>query len=316
MTKHVVKDDFTSLYQISTFKDQWLFTASSSIVFNDMAPGLWITGAKSTVEFNGRIQTDWSSGILVDATGVKLEIGQNGEVFADDGISSNKSLDLVNRGIISGGVAISGSEASDDVINHGIITGVVRLRGGNDTFQFKSGSLTGAVEGGTGNDTLVTYVGEILLSEGEDEGLDTVKSSDDYILSAWVERLFLTGKKNIEGVGNAEDNLLKGNSGNNILSGQVGNDTFVGAGGNDTINTGDGFDRVFFGTGSDRDRVKDFDQAVDVFNLSSWKAVRNDASLKRHAENHGEDVWIVAGKDILIIEDTSKADLNSILFQY
>ena len=55
-----------------------------------------------------------------------------------------------------------------------------------------------------------------------------------YTLGANVENLTLTGTANLNGTGNALDNILIGNGGINVLTGGAGNDTYV-VGAGDTV---------------------------------------------------------------------------------
>ena len=66
------------------------------------------------------------------------------------------------------------------------------------------------------------------------EGIDLVRSSARYTLSANVEKLELTGTAAIDGIGNALNNTLTGNGANNVLDGGAGADTLTGGAGDDT----------------------------------------------------------------------------------
>lgn len=98
--------------------------------------------------------------------------------------------------------------------------------------------------GGTGNDTyLVDTAGDVVTEHG-DEGIDSVYSSVDFVLSNNVEKLSLTGSRDISGAGNALNNTLCGNAGANILRGLEGNDVLNGGSGSDTLYGGQGADSL------------------------------------------------------------------------
>jgi Ca2+-binding RTX toxin-like protein len=129
---------------------------------------------------------------------------------------------------------------------------------GNDTIA--GGIGNDILDGGTGNDSLVggkgddtyyvdSYRGDKIV-ENLDEGIDTVISSQRYLLGNNLENLTLTGIAS-QGIGNSLDNRIIGNSGANNLQGQAGNDTLYGGAGNDNLNGNDGDDSLYGGGGND-----------------------------------------------------------------
>ncbi len=94
--------------------------------------------------------------------------------------------------------------------------------------------------GGKGNDIYIVDHSSDVVNELLNEGIDLVKASVSYILSANVENLTLTdgsvngGTTAMNGIGNALANTITGNAGDNILDGGTGADKMIGGNGNDT----------------------------------------------------------------------------------
>ncbi len=122
--------------------------------------------------------------------------------------------------------------------------------GGNDTLD--GGSGADAMHGGNGHDIYYVDNTSDTVTELKNHGTDTVFSSVNYTLRAYVENLTLTGSGNINGSGNHADNTLHGNQGRNHLSGNNGNDSMFGHGGNDLLTGGNDSDKLYGGAGNDR----------------------------------------------------------------
>ena len=120
------------------------------------------------------------------------------------------------------------------------LTGTAAINGtGNALDNVLTGnSGANTLAGSAGNDTYVVSTGDTVV-ESANAGLDTVQSDVTWILGANLDALILTGNANINGTGNALNNLLTGNSGANVLTGGAGNDVYV-IGMGDTVVEGAG----------------------------------------------------------------------------
>jgi Ca2+-binding RTX toxin-like protein len=166
------------------------------------------------------------------------------------------------------------------------------IKGGNQGNNIDGGDGDDNISGGNGNDILTGGLGidKLIGGLGNDiysvdniadvveevlnSGVDLVKSTVDYVLADNVENLELLGG-NLNGTGNALDNIITGTAGNNILDGGLGNDTLLGGLGNDTLIGGAGLDTLTGGAGIDTfvlraldgDVIKDFNPTQDVISL-------------------------------------------------
>ena len=155
---------------------------------------------------------------------------------------------------------------------------------GNDVIDGEVGN--DRMYGGAGDDVYVADSSKDQVSESTNNGIDTVLSSDNYILSDNVENLILTGTGRINGWGNSEDNSIVGNINNNSLGGGDGDDVLDGGAGNDTLVGGQGDDTYEFGHGSGNDVINtsDTDGGYDVLAFGSG-IVAGDVLFERSGDN-------------------------------
>ena len=190
-----------------------------------------ITGNSGNNTIDGAGGTDSMAGgqgndtyIVDDATDTVTE----GVAAGTDTVNASVSYTLtanVENLVLTGVAAINGT--GNDLAN--VLTGNAAnntLSGGigNDTLNGNGGTDT--MLGGTGDDAYTVDDSTDVVTELVGEGTDSVTSSITYTLTSDVENLTLTGTTDLNGTGNALNNILVGNTGKNILTGGDGNDTY------------------------------------------------------------------------------------------
>lgn len=145
---------------------------------------------------------------------------------------------IENLNLISGDINGTGNSLDN------VIIGTV----GNNTLDGGLGIDT--MDGGDGDDTYIVdnYSDVIIDATGT---LDTVRASMTYVLADGLENLVLTGVADINGTGNASNNILTGNTGVNILEAGAGNDTLDGGLKADTMYGGAGDDIYYIDIATD-----------------------------------------------------------------
>ncbi|WP_411850172.1 putative Ig domain-containing protein [Stenotrophomonas sp. LGBM10] len=143
--------------------------------------------------------------------------------------------------MVNGVVGVGG--AGDDRM-FGLATADA-LYGGADNDYLDGGAGADTMYGGTGDDIyIVDDVGDRIV-EAAGAGRDRVESSRSHVMTANVEDLTLTGTAAIDGLGNGENNVIRGNAGANVLQGLGGKDQLYGGGGVDALFGGGGNDQLW-----------------------------------------------------------------------
>ncbi|WP_325170072.1 putative Ig domain-containing protein [Noviherbaspirillum pedocola] len=189
-----------------------------------------------------------------------------------------------------------------------------RIRGNDAANVLDGGAGADTLVGGDGDDIYVVDDSGDRIVEAANEGVDLVRSSISFALGAHLENLQLTGKANIAGYGNAQDNRITGNDGDNLLIGAEGDDTLDGAGGNDVLIGGAGNDRYLFGVGAGDDRiVEEAGPAggIDTLVLGAGIGV-DDVVLERAAQ--GWQLRLASGERIALPGTAEQAAIETIAF--
>lgn len=190
------------------------------------------------------------------------------------------------------------------------LTGSAVVGTGNDLANVIYGNaVANILDGQGGADTLIGGAGNDIYKVGSGDkvielaggGIDTVYSSNSYVLQSNVERLILTGTSNSFGTGNANANVLQGSAGANTLDGKGGNDILIGGAGEDVFIFGEG-----------RDQIRDFADNVDSIAMRPsdlggltmagvWESARDTSAGV--VFDFGADQLVVTGTTIAALKD-------------
>ncbi|MGH6614208.1 beta strand repeat-containing protein [Sphingomonas sp.] len=232
------------------------FKGATAGVTVDFSP----LGSGSSVVVGGGIITGIETIDTVEGTNFADNITTgNSYAFSEIWVSGEGGDDIVTLGFYAGrafgGVGndtLSGSTVGADSLYGDAGDDIIFGKGGNDSISGGDGNDT--IDGGTGADTMAGGAGDDIyivdffddiVTEVANEGRDLVLSSYNYMLTANVENLTLTGTATV-GVGNDANNVITGNSGANTLNGGLGADILIGGLGADRLDGGGGIDTVSY----------------------------------------------------------------------
>lgn len=200
----------------------------------------------------------------------------------------------------------------DDVLMGGDDNDVLLGGGGDDILE--GGSGDDVMNGGIGDDSYYVDSTDDVAAEVTGGGIDAVFSTATFTLGANIEVLVLdpTGVDDIDGTGNAINNLIYGNGANNVLSGLAGHDALIGEEGEDILYGGDGDDFLDDG----------FDDDVDYL----YGGAGRDALVGSHGDflygGVGNDLYNVSQEDMTLVEydgegyDTVEASISYTLADF
>lgn len=229
--------------------------------------------------------------------------------------SSNFTLSAnLENLILTGTVAASGTgNTGNNVLSGNVANNVLDGGAGLDTMS-----------GGLGNDTYVVDNASDAVVENAGEGTDTVQALVTYSLAANVENLTLLGTAEINGSGNALNNVLIGNGAANTLSGGAGDDTYANVDALDTIIEGlnEGIDTV--------NSTVSHSLAANVENLiltgygtasGTGNSLNNvmtaNSGFSTLAGGLGDDTYVLRGGNTTLVENAGEGvDTVQVSFDY
>lgn len=248
-----------------------------------------LNGGTGTDVLNGGLGNDELNG----QSGADRIVGGDG----DDILNGNSGDDVINGGL---GVDIVNGGGGVDVINGGIGNDVLAGSTGEDIVN--GGGGDDMVFGNNQNDMLFGNSGNDTLNGGAgNDRIDGGGGNDILIGSAGRDELF----------GQAGDDILNGSAGGDDLFGGGGNDILNGGGGNDDLYGGAGEDIFVFSLPGGVDRIQDFEDGIDLIDLSNHSLANDFNDVLDAATQVGGNVRIELNvNNVLILEDFDIADLD------
>jgi Ca2+-binding RTX toxin-like protein len=264
--------------------------------------------------------------------------GQGDDTYIVDNVA-DKITELAGQGIDTVKTAINNYELGDELENltltgkaHNAAAGntldnVLIGNTGNNTLyglagndRLDGGKGKNTLDGGSGDDTYVVNSKNDKLIELTDGGIDTVESRVSFSLldtdgkkglnGGNVEHITLTGKTDIDGIGNALNNTLIGNSGNNTLTGGAGIDRLDGGAGKDIYlfnNTSEHTQAEISDTGLDS-------QEIDEVRFAPLKDSNAGSTFSLYAGDTGiERIVIESSRSAIVFNIDASQALNGLI---
>lgn len=226
-----------------------------------------------------------SEGIDTVSTRISFTLGANVENLVMDAAGLTGTGNALNN-------VLTGSGNAD----------TLQGAAGNDTLD--GGGGADQLMGGAGDDVYVVNLATDVVVENAADGVDTVQASVAYTLAANLENLtIVSGSSGINGVGNAQSNVLIGNGENNHLDGLAGNDTLDGGAGSDQLTGGAGNDTYRLARGYTNDKIVEDDGTVGNGDVAQFASDISAAQLWFKQNGSNLEVIVIGTSDKFVVQN-------------
>ncbi len=344
--------DFVSIEKIA-FQSRSVLRLDANEVGAGISVNLQVVDY-STYAHDERIELFMSTQTTLDLSGwTFVNWGSHGETIVivgdndDETITGSSAQDDINAG--GGADTIHGGEGNDTIIAH---TGQDTVHGDNGDDVIKGGGAADTINGGAGNDTLHGGTSGDGISGGDGNDIIYGNSGDDTINGDNGDDI-VDGGKHVDIIqGGAGNDILKGGGGGDTIQGGVGDDTIHGNSGHDILEGGGGADTIYGNTGNDdlfgntgddtlhggwgyddmwggggvdtfvfkkrdwADRIKDFEDDVDIIDLTDWgfasvaDALSHATEINGHVKFDFSSLPGAGSRDYLWVENITIAALQ------
>ena len=298
----------------------------SEVRYNDDYGTMLIQASDTTMTFEF-----WSianGGTLIDSYTIDLPGANPLLANGNDTIHGGTGDDFING--LSGNDRVHG-RAGNDLLIGGAGNDIVFWDPGKDTINGGSGIDSVDYSARTAGVTVVGATGTVTGGVETDrfvlvEVLKLTNAADVVFGGGDVVRVFAAGGDDIIHIGATAmlafggaglDTILGGNGGDDILGGGLrdvldgagGGDSLTGGQGNDVITGGTGADHFIFGSADGQDRITDFDDGVDLIDLSGLGLTFGSLAITSYGGGLG--TRIAFGTAVIKLEGVLPADLGA-----
>ena len=212
-------------YTLTNYVENLLLTGSAAIDGSGNGLNNTLTGNSAANVLDGKLGADR----MVGGDGNDTYVVDNSLDIVVEKNSDKTQIDTVNSSIT---YALGANVENLVLTGFNSSSGIGNQRNNQITGNSVANTLNGSggadtMTGGDGNDTYIVdnVLDAVIETNALATQIDMVATAFSYVLGGNLENLRLLGSANIDGTGNALNNVLYANAGNNILDGLGGSDT-------------------------------------------------------------------------------------------